>query len=88
MGVAVHSGDVFVGTVGSPRQWKYAAGGDTVNVACRLEEMNRDLGTSIVMSGETVALLRDRIDVRSRGRFPVRGKSQAIEVFELTSLQH
>jgi len=87
MGVAVHSGDVFAGTVGSPRQWKYAAVGDTVNVAFRLEELNRDLGTSIVMSGETLALVKDRVEARSRGRFPVRGRSGAIEVFELLALR-
>jgi len=87
MGVAVHSGDVFAGTVGSPRQWKYAAVGDTVNVASRLEELNRDLGTSIVMSGETIALVKDRVEARSRGWFPVRGRSRGIEVFELLALR-
>jgi adenylate cyclase len=87
MGVAVHSGDVFAGTVGSPRQWKYAAVGDTVNVASRLEELNRNLGTSIVLSGETVALVKDRVEAKSRGWFPVRGRSGAIEVFELLALR-
>lgn len=87
MGVAVHSGDVFAGTVGSPRQWKYAAVGDTVNVASRLEELNRNLGTSIVMSGETLALVQNRVKARSRGRFPVRGRSRTIEVFEVLALK-
>jgi adenylate cyclase len=87
MGVAVHSGVVFTGIVGSPRRWKYAAVGDTVNVASRLEELNRTLGTSIVMSGQTIALLRDRVEVRSRGWFPVRGRSHAVEVFELLALR-
>src|SRR5262249_18437457 len=77
MGVAVHSGEVFAGTVGSPRRWKYAAVGDTVNVASRLEELNRNLGTSIVMSGDTIALLKDRVEARSWGWFPVRGRSRA-----------
>jgi class 3 adenylate cyclase len=66
---------------------KYAAVGDTVNVAARLEELNRDLGTSIVMTGQTIALLRDRVDVRSRGRFTVRGRSRPIDVFELLGLR-
>jgi adenylate cyclase len=87
MGVAIHSGDVFAGTVGSPRQWKYAAVGDTVNVASRLEELNRNLGTSIVMSGEAVGLVKDRVETRSRGWFPVRGRSRAIEVFELLGVR-
>lgn len=87
VGVAVHSGEVFAGTVGSPRQWKYAAVGDTVNVASRLEELNRHLGTSIVMSGETVDLVKNRVEARSRGWFPVRGRSRGIEVFELLALR-
>jgi len=87
MGVAVHSGEVFAGTVGSPRLSKYAAVGDTVNVASRLEELNRALGTSIVMSGQTIALLRHRVEVRRRGWFRVRGRSHAIELFELLALR-
>ena len=87
MGVSVHSGEVFAGMVGSPRRRKYAAVGDTVNVASRLEELNRDLGTSIFMTGQTTALLRDRVEVCSRGWFPVRGRSRPIEVFELLGLR-
>jgi adenylate cyclase len=87
MGIALHSGDVFAGQVGSPRRSKYAAVGDTVNVAARLEEWNRLLGTSIVLTGETVALLPHRVETSSRGWFPVRGRTHAIEVFELHALR-
>jgi class 3 adenylate cyclase len=88
MGVAVHSGEVFAGTVGSRRRSKYAAVGDTVNVASRLEELNRALGTSIVLSGQTIALLRNRVEARRRGWFPVRGRNHAIELFELLALRY
>jgi len=88
LGVSVHSGEVFAGTVGSPRRSKYAVVGDTVNVASRLEELNRCLGTSIVVSGQTNALLSNRVDVRSRGWFPVRGRSHPVEVFELLAVRH
>jgi len=87
MGISVHSGEVFAGTVGSPRQGKYAAVGDTVNAASRLEELNRELGTSIVMSGATIALLSNRVEVRRRGWFSVRGRSHPLEVFELLGLR-
>ena len=87
MGISVHSGEVFAGTVGSPRQPKYAAVGHTVNTASRLEELNRKLGTSIVMSGETIALLRGRVEVRSRGWFSLRGRSHPLEVFELMAVR-
>ena len=87
LGVAVHTGEVYAGTVGSPRQSKYAVVGDPVNTVARLEELNRDLGTEIVMSGEALALVRERVDVLPRGLFPVRGRSNMVEVFELLGIQ-
>src|SRR5262249_15574959 len=87
LGVAVHTGEVYAGTVGSPRQSKYAVVGDPVNTVARLEELNRDLGTEIVMSGEALALVRERVDVLPRGSFPVRGRSNMVEVFELLRIQ-
>ncbi len=87
MGVSVHSGEVFAGTVGSPRRSKYAAVGDTVNVAARLEELNRELGTSILVSGQTRALLSDRAETRSRGWFKIRGRNHPVEVYELLAVR-
>src|SRR5262245_24256412 len=54
VGVAVHSGDAFVGAVGPPRQRKHAVVGDTVNTAARLEELNRRLGTRVLMTSNTL----------------------------------
>jgi len=87
MGVSIHSGEVFAGTVGSPEQSKYAAVGDTVNTGSRLEELNRALGTSILMSGETIALLGNQVKANGLGWFPLRGKNNLIEVFELLALR-
>jgi adenylate cyclase len=87
MGVSVHTGQVFAGTLGAPRKPKYAMVGDTVNTAARLEELNRTLGTSVVLSGEAVAVLKDRVSVRNRGWFPVRGRTHPVEVFELLGLR-
>ena len=87
MGVAIHTGKAFAGTIGAPRKPKYAVVGDTVNTAARLEELNRMLGTSIVLSGEAVADLKGRAAVHSHGWFPVRGRSHQIEVFELLGLR-
>ena len=87
LGVAVHTGEVFAGVVGSPRQRKYAVVGDPVNTVARLEEVNRNLGTDIVMSGDALALVRDRVDVHPRGVFAMRGRRHAVEVFELLGTQ-
>jgi adenylate cyclase len=87
LGVAVHTGEVFAGAVGSPRQSKYAVVGDPVNTVARLEELNRNLGTEIVMSGDALAPVRERVDVQPRGPFAMRGRSRSVEVFELLGLQ-
>jgi adenylate cyclase len=87
LGVAVHSGGVFAGTVGSPRQTKYAVVGDPVNTVARLEELNRRLGTETVMSGDTLALLRDRVDADPKGFFFLRGRRHTVEVFELLGVR-
>lgn len=83
MGVAVHTGEVFAGNVGSPRRKKYAVMGDTVNTASRLEGLNRDLSTAILISGATLARVKERVRVHGRGSISVKGRQQPVEVFEL-----
>lgn len=86
MGAAVHTGKVFAGNVGSPRRKKYAVMGDTVNTASRIEGLNRDLSTSILISGATLAAVKDRVIVQDRGTVAVKGRSQPVEVFELVGV--
>jgi class 3 adenylate cyclase len=83
LGVAVHSGQAFAGSVGCPKRRKYAVVGDPVNTVARLEELNRVLNTRIVISGDALARVRDRVDVNRKGSFQVRGRTHPIEVFEL-----
>jgi adenylate cyclase len=88
LGVAVHTGEVFAGAVGSPRHMKYAVIGDPVNTVARLEEVNRSLGTEIVMSGDALAAVRARVEIQPRGAFFMRGRSHAVEVFEVLGSRH
>jgi adenylate cyclase len=83
IGVAVNTGDVFAGTMGSPKKKKYTVMGDPVNTVSRMEGLNRDLGTFILISGATLAAVKDRVAVRDRGSVTVKGKTQAVEIFEL-----
>ena len=86
MGIAVHTGEAFAGTLGAPRKKKYAVLGDTVNTTSRIEGLNRDLGTGILISGAVLAVLKDRVVVRDRGSVTVKGRRQPVEIYELTSL--
>jgi class 3 adenylate cyclase/CHASE2 domain-containing sensor protein len=86
MGVAVNTGEAFTGTMGSPRKKKYAVLGDTVNTVARMEGLNRDLGTEILIGVGTVAMVRERVRVRDRGEVRVKGKAEAVAIFELEGL--
>jgi adenylate cyclase len=83
MGIAINTGQVFAGNVGSPRKKKYAVIGDTVNTVTRMEGLNRDLSTAILISRATFEAIRGRGEVRPRGAVTVRGRAQPVEVFEL-----
>ncbi len=83
-GVGVHSGEVMAGSVGSPDRLVYALVGDTVNVASRIQDLNKQHGTDILVSGTT----RNRVSgsgfrFESLGKTPLRGKSGEVEVFRL-----
>jgi adenylate cyclase len=87
MGIAVHTGLAFAGTLGAPRKKKYAVLGDTVNTTSRIEGLNRDLGTGILISGALLAVLMDRVVVRDRGSVAVKGRREPVEISELLSLK-
>jgi adenylate cyclase len=86
MGIAVNTGEVFAGNVGSPRKKKYAVIGDPVNTVSRMEGQNRELGTSILIGEATLAAVKGRIVVRGRGAVTVKGKTRPVQLFELVGL--
>lgn len=86
MGVAVNTGEVFAGNMGSARRKKYSVLGDTVNTVARMEGLNRELGTEILVSAATLALVKHRVRVTDRGEVRVKGKAQPVAIFELQGL--
>ncbi len=83
LGVAVNTGPVFAGNVGSARKKKYAVIGDTVNTVSRMEGLNKELGTTILLSAATAAAVADRVKLRERGAVMVKGRTQPVELFEV-----
>lgn len=81
--VGIATGDVIIGSVGSDVSKNYTVMGDTVNLAARLEGLNKQYGTRILISGETEALARDAIEAREIDLVAVVGKSEPIRIFEL-----
>ena len=83
IGVGVNSGPVTVGNLGSDRLFDYTAVGDNVNLASRLEGLNKYYGTSILISQATAELIGDSFILREVDRVRVKGKAQAAGIFEV-----
>jgi adenylate cyclase len=84
--IGVHAGPAIVGNFGGSRFFDYTAYGDTINVAARLEEANKQLGTRICVS----ATLADKVrDFRGRpiGDLVLRGKTEALQAFQPLQLE-
>jgi adenylate cyclase len=83
--IGIHSGDAIVGNLGSDRLFDFTAIGDTVNLASRLEGVNKFFKTGILVSEETKSKTGDKFLMRDLGLIEVKGKNRAIRVYELLS---
>ena len=79
----VHTGDALVGSVGAKNRFQYTAMGDVVNVASRLEGLNKEFGTTILVSAAVVAAVKSSLHFRPIGPARVKGREEEVEIFEL-----
>jgi len=86
IGVGINSGPMLVGNMGSKRRKNYTIMGDSVNLASRLEGINRQFGTNIIISENTFLLVKDQVVARELDLIQVKGKTQPVKVYELLGL--
>jgi adenylate cyclase len=83
IGVGVNSGDMIAGNIGSSSIMSYTVIGDNVNLGSRLESLNKEYKTRIIISDATRTRLKTAYETRPLGDVIVKGKSKPVAIFEV-----
>jgi adenylate cyclase len=83
IGIGVNSGEMIAGNIGSSSIMSYTVIGDNVNLGARLESLNKEYKCRIIISDATRTRLKNAYDIRPLGGVVVKGKSKAVDIFEI-----
>ncbi len=86
IGIGVHFGQVVLGAVSAANSKQITAIGDAVNLASRIEAANKTVGTNLLISEDTYALVRNLVSINRRCQVKIPGKSGEYLLYEVTNI--